>query len=79
MSASVPDMAAKVAAKYNEARAAISALRQHDRQGDWTTFQIMLDEAMGIARDGLRNSHTMMDRVRQMAQEAAKLPVSGDA
>ena len=53
-------------------------LRQKERRGDWTSYQLMLDEAMGIARDGLRNAWVMADRVRQLAKEAAALADKSD-
>jgi len=79
MSGSIPDKAADVSAKYREAKDAVTALRNKDRGGDWISYQLMLDEAMGIAHDGLRNAWTMMDRVRQLAEEAAALADKSNA
>jgi hypothetical protein len=78
MSGSVNDKAADLSAKYREAKDAVMLLRQKERRGDWTSYQLMLDEAMGIAHDGLRNAWVMADRVRQLAKEAAALADKSD-
>lgn len=79
MSGSVTDQAADVREKYRQAKDAVMDLRQKDRGGDWTTYQLMLDEAMAVAHDGLRNALTMLDRLRQLAKEAAALADKSDA
>ena len=52
------------------ANAAIAALKAADENGNWTTFAIAADEAIGIGSAGLRHAWGMLSRIEQMAREA---------
>lgn len=68
---SVPDKAAKLMAVYEQTQAEVERLRSVDSDSNWTTMSLAVDEAMGIAHEGLRQAWIALDRWRAVAKEAA--------
>jgi hypothetical protein len=69
---SILDLAAELTWQRNLVGESISLLRNKERLGDWTQYDLMVSEAMVIAFDGLRNTATMLMRIRQLVEQDLK-------
>lgn len=74
---SVPDKAAKLVAAYERAQAEVERLRAADAGSNWTTFSLAVDDAMGIAHEGMRQAWVALDRWTAVAKEAADRAADG--
>ena len=64
---SIVEDAADVREKVREVKALCDDLRSADRQGDaWVSAEMAAEEALEIARSGLRHAWQMLDRIQRL-------------
>lgn len=60
------ELAADIRQKNKELDAIFTAIRQNG--GEWTDLSMAGEDALGIAKDGLRNCMTMLRRVHSLSE-----------
>lgn len=66
---SIPDQAAAVVEKHNAVKDQLERLKAADKDFNWTQWHMAVDEATIAARDGLRQSWKILDRLHSIMRD----------
>lgn len=71
---SIPDLAAELLWMHNGVTERLGRLKAADKDMKWTRWQMAINEATGMAREGLRQSWSMLDRLDGLLRELEDTP-----